>query len=294
MGTASPVPAASPIGAAAAGAGLNMSDPDSFDRFSDNLRENGGAVNAVDIPTSPGDMPGIGYDTGEDPIEVEGSFVDPNTEANGYRSIDQLMEDYIRAQMEAANNVDTTAGEALIREQMDANIGSGRVNNRAAMGAGGWGQSGMAAAVGSDIERAARQQAEQSILGLRQSEAQRAQDNAARAFGLDIEGQQAANEEMMLEAKLAFLQNLMGGGGSDSDGDGIPDDEDPDADGDGRTDDAPEGGSTGPEAQERTDGIVSTAEEVTEQPEGTTLAGSRDGWTIYRDADGNYFKVRQD
>lgn len=148
------------------------------------------------------------------------------------RSVEQMVEDLVRNRLAGADNIDTSQEDALIREMMQQNIGGGRVGNRAAMGARGFAESGAALAMGADIERAARQQALDEMLGVRQREEEQAWAEAMGAAGMDIDYQRAANEAAALDARNQLLEAILNpdptdeptpenGGGNNGGGPGI-------------------------------------------------------------------------
>lgn len=113
-------------------------------------------------------------------------------------------------QLQAAlGGADTTEEEALIRQQMEDAIGAQLVDQRASMGRAGFG-GGTLAALEGDIQREARQQGLQDILGLRRSESQRAIENAMGAIGTDIDLRKQAEDEFFTEQYLNALQSALG------------------------------------------------------------------------------------
>jgi hypothetical protein len=260
-----------------------------------------GYTGSTELPADPNDLP-----LGDDATQTTGDYVEQPAE----KSNEEMINDLVRQYLEQAGNVDTTEQEALIEQRIKEQLNMDLMNQRAAAGASGFESSGALIGMDADIRRQAGTDAVEQILGARRDAEQDAFDRATGAAGMNLAERKQAYEEWKAQEQLDALNRWLdsegGGGGGDGtqqfsieqdhDQDGVlnavdPDYTNPD---DPLNDLNPlTGGSTGPEAEANTDTIVTNATEVASPPAGATLAGSRPPWTIYRDAEGNYYKVRQ-
>jgi hypothetical protein len=259
-----------------------------------------GYTGSVALPADPADLPA-------DDLESKGTY---EGEQPPEKSNEEMINDLVRQYLEQAGNVDTTEQEALIEQRIKEQLNMDLMNQRASAGASGFEASGSLIGMEGDIRRQAGTDAVEQILGARRDAEQDAFDRATGAAGMNLAERKQAYEEWKAQEQLDALNRWLdsegGGGGGDGtqqfsieqdhDQDGVlnavdPDYSNPD---DPLNDLNPlTGGSTGPEAEANTDTIVTNATEVASPPAGATLAGSRPPWTIYRDAEGNYYKVRQ-
>lgn len=133
--------------------------------------------------------------------------------------IDALIRSFVEDKLKAANNVDTSAEEALIRDQTEGKLGASLVDQRARMGRAGFGSAGVTAALESDARTSASRDALDQILGLRRDEEQRAFDNATSAVGTEQGMRSAAADDAIRRMLLESAQSEAGLEG-DSDGNG--------------------------------------------------------------------------
>lgn len=124
--------------------------------------------------------------------------------------LDAMIRSFVEDRLGAANNVDTTEQEALIRQQMEGKLGSSLVDQRARMGRAGFGASGATAALESDARTAASREALDQILGLRTSEEQRAFNNATQAISTESDMRSAASDDALRRMVLETLQAQAG------------------------------------------------------------------------------------
>lgn len=142
-------------------------------------------------------------------------------------SIDQMIRDRVAREL-AGKTPDTTAQEALIRQQQDAAIGSGAVNARARAGRGGFEASGAIMGIEGDIERQARAAATEQTLGVRDRARQERFDRQQSVIDSELALRDSASNDMINERLLGLLGMTDGDGvvvgsspNGDDDGDGI-------------------------------------------------------------------------
>lgn len=104
-------------------------------------------------------------------------------------------------------------------------MGRQLMDQRAAAGASGFGESGAMMAMEGDLRSDAARQLGLDVSGLRREEAQRAIENAMKAQGMDIEKMKAADQARLNELIASFMMNEgelppegegEGGGGGDA------------------------------------------------------------------------------
>lgn len=149
------------------------------------------------------------------PAEAPGTAVTGTTgtappPATTQDDIDQMIRDLVASQIGAAGKVNTAEEEALIRQQMQGELGQSLVDQRARMGRAGFGASGAMGAIEGDVRRAAEMDALDQILGLRRTEEQRALDNAFGAVGVETGMRRAAADDALRRMALEALQAEMG------------------------------------------------------------------------------------
>lgn len=150
-----------------------------------------------------------------------------------------MIRKFVEGQLANAGNVDTSAQEALIRDQMEGKLGASLVDQRARMGRAGFGAGGVTAALESDARTNASREALDQILGFRTSENQRSVDNARNAISTEQGMRSAASDdalrrmvletmqaESMLDAtpaeqQAARTQETQTANGADTNGDGV-------------------------------------------------------------------------
>ncbi len=219
------IPPPAPPPAVAANPGVNVPAPPP----SGGLSPPAGGLGAGAIPPpAAAPIPPAGSLAEMGPITDAGAAqLDANRAAqsgagDGNEAFNQAVADLLMGQIQGASNVDTTADEALINEQMGDQIGGALVDQRASMGRSGFGSSGAMAAMEGDLQRTARQQGLEDVLGLRRTEDQRAQDNASRAIGNDIDMRGQAEDEFFNRAMLDTLNSALGvEGAPGASGDGL-------------------------------------------------------------------------
>ncbi len=120
--------------------------------------------------------------------------------------IDAMIRKFVEGQLANAGNVDTSAQEALIRDQMEGELGASLVDQRARMGRAGFGAGGVTAALESDARTNASREALDQILGFRTSEEQRSIDNARKAVTTEQDMRGAASDDALRRMILETLQ----------------------------------------------------------------------------------------
>lgn len=107
-------------------------------------------------------------------------------------------------------DVSTAEEEKLIQELMQDRLGQQLVEQRARMGRAGFGASGALAAMESDAQRAAAQQATRETLAVRRQAEQEAIDNALRAIGVDVSKREQASQSEVDKIFMDALLSSMG------------------------------------------------------------------------------------
>lgn len=125
--------------------------------------------------------------------------------------IDKLIADLVKQQIEGAGKVDTSKEEALIKQQLEDKLGASLVGQRASMGRAGFAASGALGAMEGDIQRQARQQIAEDILGTRSKAKGEAFDRALQSIGVEQKMREAAQQQTMSEALLKMLGQDTGG-----------------------------------------------------------------------------------
>ena len=175
------------------------------------------------LPAAPGGVPDPTPDNKKDlgpPLESLGPVTDAGKAkleesaagqaGDGNDAFDQAVADLLMEEVQSAGKADTRAEEDLINTQMGDEIGGALVNQRASMGRSGFGASGAMAASEGDIQRTARQQGLEDVLGLRRTEDQRSRDNASKAIGSDIDMRKQSEDEFFNRAMLDTLNSALG------------------------------------------------------------------------------------
>lgn len=125
--------------------------------------------------------------------------------------IDKLIADLVKQQIEGAGKVDTSKEEELIRQQLEDKLGASLVGQRASMGRAGFAASGALGAMEGDIQRQARQQIAEDILGTRSKAKGEAFDRALQSIGVEQKMREAAQQQTINEALLKMLGQDTGG-----------------------------------------------------------------------------------
>lgn len=149
-------------------------------------------------------VPIVPADTGGAPAQAESPA--PATQDD----IDAMIRELVANQLRGAGQADTTEEEALIRQQMQGQVGSSLVNSRARAGRGGFQASGAQMGIEGDLNRAAEMDALDQILGLRRTEDQRSIDNATQAVTTEQGMRNAAANDALRRMALEALQAEMG------------------------------------------------------------------------------------
>lgn len=136
--------------------------------------------------------------------------------------IDAMIRKFVEGQLANAGNVDTSAQEALIRDQMEGKLGASLVDQRARMGRAGFGAGGVTAALESDARTNASREALDQILGFRTSEEQRSIDNARKAVTTEQDMRSAASDDALRRMILETLQAEAGLETTDASGTATP------------------------------------------------------------------------
>jgi hypothetical protein len=144
-------------------------------------------------------------------------------------SIDQMIRDRVAREL-AGETPDTSAQEALIRQQQDAAIGSGAVNARARAGRGGFESSGALMGMEGDIERQARAAATEQTLGVRDRARQEQFDRQQSVIDSELALRDSASNDMINSRMLELLGMTDGvdvgsSPGGDDNGDGVVSDD---------------------------------------------------------------------
>jgi hypothetical protein len=127
----------------------------------------------------------------------------------------------VRQQLEGAKNVDTSKEEALIKQQLEDKLGASLVGQRASMGRAGFAASGALGAMEGDVQRQARQQIAEDILGTRSKAKGEAFDRAMQSIGVEQRQREGARQQMIDEAMLKML-GAEGEQGTQAQGGGNP------------------------------------------------------------------------
>lgn len=129
-------------------------------------------------------------------LGTEGSNLAPGVAPDS--SVDSLYDEALRKLLEGGPR-DTAGEEALLREQMLRDVGSGQANLNARMGASGFGTSGALSALGTDMRSKAAFDASKSIEGVR--------SNARDEYARDLQtGLGAVNQDRAADIEEAKLQ----------------------------------------------------------------------------------------
>lgn len=200
----------------------------------------GGTVQAPTLPTRPvaPKSPTVMTPVQTTPVQTTPSTPEPAAPST-QAEIDAMIRKFVESQLANAGNVDTSAQEALIRDQMEGKLGASLVDQRARMGRAGFGAGGVTAALESDARTNASREALDQILGFRTSENQRSVDNARNAISTEQGMRSAASDdalrrmvletmqaESMLDAtpaeqQAARTQETQTANGADTNGDGV-------------------------------------------------------------------------
>lgn len=124
--------------------------------------------------------------------------------------IDQMIRDFVAGRLSGAGKANTAEEEALIRQQMQGELGQSLVDQRARMGRAGFGASGAMGAIEGDVRRAAEMDALDQILGLRRAEDQRSIENAMGAISAENQMRRGAADDAIRRMALEALQAEMG------------------------------------------------------------------------------------
>jgi hypothetical protein len=205
-----------------------------------NIAETGDAAPTA-VPDNYGEVTGTGIAGGiygdpgavisdETPQENPAMLPDEPTEGETPEDFDEAAADFNWSLLDQAlQGVDTSEEEAQMQGQQDRMMGQALMDQRASMGASGFGESGAMMALEGDTRSDAARQLGLDISGLRREEAQRAIENAFKAQGIDIEKMNAAEQARLNELIASFMMNDGelppeggGEGGGDGGGDGGP------------------------------------------------------------------------
>lgn len=167
----------------------------------------GGTVQAPALPTRPVEPKTPGMPSAPTPITTSPvTKPEPEPASKTQDEIDAMIRKFVESQLANAGNVDTSAQEALIRDQMEGKLGASLVDQRARMGRAGFGAGGVTAALESDARTNASREALDQILGFRTSEEQRSIDNARKAVTTEQDMRSAASDDALRRMILETLQ----------------------------------------------------------------------------------------
>ena len=172
----------------------------------------GGRPIGQPMQPTPRPMPGP---TAPPPAEAPGTAVSGATgatppPATSTDDIDQMIRDFVAGRLSGAGKANTAEEEALIRQQMQGELGQSLVDQRARMGRAGFGASGAMGAIEGDVRRAAEMDALDQILGLRRTEEQRSIENAMGAISAENQMRRGAADDALRRMALEALQAEMG------------------------------------------------------------------------------------
>jgi hypothetical protein len=159
----------------------------------------GGGVPGFKLPATPGNMPGGGMGTGS--VDLPGEGYDPNPDS---RTNEEMINDLVRQYL-AGGPADTAEQEALIKKQIEQELGMDLMNQRAAAWSSGIEASGALIGAEGDIRRGANMDATEQILGARSKAEEDAFERAMQAAGLDRQERQMAIDERMRQLQLDAL-----------------------------------------------------------------------------------------
>lgn len=146
------------------------------------------------------------------PFEQErADFAPPPVEPTQDELRDQALADLLAGQR------DTSEDEAMIREQVEADMLQGVVDNQARMGAMGFGSSGALAGLDADIRGRASLDAADQIMGVREDARDDWLRRVGTGLGADLTQREFASREAARDAYADLLRDL----GRDYDGDGV-------------------------------------------------------------------------
>lgn len=135
-------------------------------------------------------------------------------------STDQMYEDALRKLLESGPR-DTAEEEALLREQMQRDVGSGQANLNARMAAGGMGTSGALSALGTDMRSRAAFDAANSIQGLRGDARDEWSRNVQAGLGAVNQDRTLDVNEAKFQAYIDALNGMQDDTGPPKPGDGV-------------------------------------------------------------------------
>mgnify|MGYP003502369815 CR=1 FL=1 len=255
--------------------------PDSYDAVTGTGIESTGDLGALvnaGVDATPNENPAMEADP-EDPNATPEDFDEAAADFN-WSLLDQALQ-----------GVDTSEEEAQMQAQQDRMMGQALMDQRASMGASGFGESGAMMALEGDTRSDAARQLGLDISGLRREEAQQAIENAIRAQGIDIEKMKAADQARLNELIASFMMNdgelpPEGGGVAtpiDAIGGALGDETTPFGKGTGQSELAAAPDSSGYETRDAHDEADLFLENYTD-PDGKT-------WSVYRTPDGERYRV---
>lgn len=190
------------------------------------------------IPKSYGDVTGTGIAGGvygdagavigdETPQDNPAMMPDEPVEGETPEDFDEAAAQFNWSLLDQAlQGADTSEEEAQMQAQQDRMMGQALMDQRASMGASGFGESGAMMALEGDTRADAARQLGLDVSELRRTEAQRAIENAFGAQKIDIEKMSAADQTRLNELIASFMMNdgelPPEGGGDGGWGDGSP------------------------------------------------------------------------
>lgn len=292
-----------PVGAIGGGQVLDVSR---------NIAETGQAAPTV-VPDNYGEVTGTGIETTGDvgavggdgtPSENPAMMPDEPVEGETPEDFDEAAAQFNWSLLDdALQGVDTSAEEAQMQAQQDRLLGQSLMDQRAAAGASGFGESGAMMAMEGGLRSDAARQLGLDVSQLRRHEKQQAIENAFKAQGIDIEKMSAADQARLNELIASFMMNDGelppegdggGGGGGPLDGaipnpiaaadDALANENTPFGKGTGQSETATSGDPEGYETQDAA-GEGDTFIENYTDPDGTT-------WSIYVAGDGRRYRVK--
>ena len=289
-----------PVGAIGGGQVLDVSR---------NIAETGQPQPTV-VPENYGEVTGTGIETtGDTGAVMQGNAIaqenpamipDEPVEGETPEDFDEAAEQFNWSMLdEALQGVDTSAEEAQMQAQQDRLLGQSLMDQRAAAGASGFGESGAMMAMEGGLRSDAARQLGLDVSQLRRHEKQQAIENAFKAQGIDIEKMSAADQARLNELIASFMMNEGelppdedGGGGLDitpgaainAADEALADETTPFGKGTGQSETATSGDPESYATQD-TAGEGDTFIENYTDPDGTT-------WSIYVTGDGRRYRVK--
>lgn len=215
--TVQPDPAQSTAGGSLHPAGPTGSGPVSFNNvgvtgnLEDGLQKGPPKQNAATTTVDP-NATGPSASTG-------GHAPAPNDSGAAYQppppSTDDLINQFVQGNLGA--KADTTEAEKAFQDQENAKLGAHLYDQRASLGAAGFGASGMGVALENDARARAARDVASGLTDIRRQAEQDVYNRGLGAAGLDIQEKDAAQREADARARDQVIASLLGGDGAVTD-----------------------------------------------------------------------------